>query len=165
MNIRPERAEDTAAIRKILVSAFPSAAEADLVERLRGDGDLALALVAEENAVACGYVSFPRLAVDEGTLIHDAAGLAPVAVTPERQRRGIGGVLIREGHRLLHERGTSLIFVLGDPGYYARFGYDLDTAAPFSSVYAGPYFMALRLSETAPRAGEVRYPAAFDQLS
>ena len=48
VNVRPERAEDAAAIREILVAAFPSAAEADLVERLRRDGDLALALVADE---------------------------------------------------------------------------------------------------------------------
>ena len=58
-----------------------------------------------------------------------------------------------------------MVFVLGDPDYYTRFGFALDLAQPFICVYAGPYFMTLRLSDTAPRAGIVRYPAVFDGLS
>ena len=85
-------------------------------------------------------------------------------MTPDWQRLGIGGALIREGHRLLHAQGYSLIFVLGDPNYYTRQGYDPDLALPFDCVYAGPYFMALRLNESAPKSGKVRYPAAFDEL-
>ena len=164
MNIRPERAEDAAAIREILVAAFPSAAEADLVERLRRDGDLALALVAEESGKLHGYAAFVKLVVDDGERIHRAVGLAPIAVTPLRQRLGVGGALIREAHGLLAARGIPLIFVLGDPDYYTRQGYDPDLALPFDCVYAGPYFMALRLNESAPKHGKVRYPAAFDQL-
>ena len=54
--------------------------------------------------------------------------------------------------------------MLGDPNYYTRQGYDPDLALPFDCVYAGPYFMALRLNESAPKSGKVRYPAAFDEL-
>ena len=61
-------------------------------------------------------------------------------------------------------RGASLVFVLGDPAYYTRFGYCPAAAAAFESTYAGPYFMALRLNEDAPKSGKVRYPAAFDGL-
>ena len=165
MKIRPERAEDAAAIRAILVSAFAASAEAELVERLRCDGDLALALVADQDGELCGYVAFPKLVVEDAGRISDAIGLAPVAVMPDRQRLGVGGALIREGHRLLAERGASLIFVLGDPDYYARFGYNLDAAAPFESIYAGSHFMALRLMQGAPRGGKVRYPAAFAQIA
>ena len=164
MIIRPERAEDAAAIRDILVAAFPSAAEADLVERLRRDGDLALAVVADNDGRVTGYAAFPRLTVENGAGLHAVAGLAPIAVAPEWQRLGVGGALIREGHRLLAGQGYSMVFVLGDPNYYARQGYDADTSLPFDCVYAGPYFMALRLSESAPKHGKVRYPAAFDQL-
>jgi len=53
--------------------------------------------------------------------------------------------------------------VLGDPAYYARFGFDLAAARSFDSHYSGTHFMVLRLSENAPRGGKVRYPAAFDQ--
>lgn len=164
MIIRSARDDDAPTIRTILVAAFAGGAEADLVDRLRADGDLALALAAEDGGL-CGCVAFPKLMVDDDGRTHDAAGLAPIAVMPGRQQQGIGGALVRRGHRLLAARGVSLIFVLGDPAYYARFGYSRDAAAAFESAYAGLYFMALRLNEKAPKSGKVRYPAAFDGLS
>lgn len=163
MTVRPAREADAPAIRRLLIAAFGGEAEADLVDRLRAVDDLALALVAEDDGVS-GYAGFPRLTVDEDGRTCDAAGLAPLAVMPGRQKQGIGSALIREGHRLLAQRGCPLVFVLGDPGYYTRFGYDLAAAAPFASPYTGPHFMALRLNENAPRVGKVRYPAAFDGL-
>src|SRR5258708_3949613 len=60
--------------------------------------------------------------------------------------------------------GIPLASWRGDPNYYTREGYDPDLALPFDCAYAGPYFMALRLNDSAPKAGKVRYPAAFDQL-
>jgi len=163
VNIRRERPEDAAAIREVLVAAFGQPDEADLVERLRHDGELVLALVADEGGVR-GHVAFPRLRVENDDGAHDAVGLAPIAVAPSWQRRGIGSALIAAAHRLLAASGESLSFVLGDPAYYTRFGYDVATAAPFRSAYAGAHFMALRLEAGAPRDGNLRYPAAFDDL-
>jgi len=160
--VRPARGDDAPAIAEMLTAAFSGKAEADLVERLRADGDLVLALAADDNVR--GYVAFPRLRVEDAAGAHDVVGLAPVAVMPNLQRRGIGSALIREGHRRLIEQGESLIFVLGYPTFYTRFGYSLAAAEPFESAYAGPHFMALRLSESAPVAGKVRYPAAFSDL-
>jgi putative acetyltransferase len=157
--IRPERTDDAAAIRSVLVAAFAGNAEADLVERLRRDGDRVLALVAEQDGAVCGYLGFPHLTVEAAP----AVGLAPLAVAPDIQRRGIASALVREGLRLLAARGEQLVFVLGDPAYYCRFGFDVAEAEPFESPYAGPHFMVLRLSDDAPRGGKVRYPAAFDQ--
>jgi putative acetyltransferase len=157
--IRPERTDDAAVIRGVLVAAFAGNAEADLVERLRRDGDLVVALVAEEGGTVCGYVAFSRSTVQAAP----AVGLAPLAVAPDMQRRGTGGALVREGLRLLAARGEQLVFVLGDAAYYTGFGFDPAAAHPFESAYAGPHFMALRLNENAPRGGQVRYPAAFDQ--
>lgn len=164
MLVRPERADDAAAIRELLVTAFSTAAEADLVEAMRREKDIALSLVAEDEGRLYGYVAFAKLSVEDGARTCRAVGLAPVAVTPLRQRLGIGSVLIREAHGLLAPLGIPLVFVLGDPNYYTRLGYDVDAAAPFESDYAGPYFMALPLSEYAPKRGKVRYPAAFAQL-
>lgn len=164
MIIRPAFAHDIAAIRGVLISAFAGHAEADLVDVLRVEGELVLALVAEQEGGVCGYVAFPRLKILNGAGHVDAVGLAPLAVTPDVQRRGIGSALTREGLRLLAARGEALVFVLGDPVYYARFGFNPEAAAPFVSIYAGPYFMAQRLAGNAPRGGMVRYPAAFDQL-
>ena len=163
MNIRPERSDDAPAIRRILTAAFSGSAEADLVEQLRRDGDLVLSLVADEGEVR-GHVAFPRLRVEDADGARDVVGLAPVAVAHGRQRRGIGSALIRDGHRRLTRQGESLVFVLGDPAWYTRFGYSVAAAAPFDSDYAGAHFMALRLNESAPLAGKVRYPAAFAGL-
>ena len=164
MIVRPERPDDATAVRALLIAAFGGPAEADLVERLRGDGDFMLSLVADDGEIH-GYAGFPRLRVDGALGVRDAAGLAPVAVMPGLQRRGIGSALIREAHRRLAEQGVPLVFVLGDPAYYARFGYSVAGAQPFKSAYASPHFMALPLNADAPQGGEVRYPAAFDQLS
>lgn len=163
MNIRRARGADAPAIRDILMAAFNGDAEALLVERLRAESGLALELVADDRGVF-GYIGFPRLRVDDAQGVFDVVGLAPVAVAPDHQRRGVGSALIREAHRLLAGEGHSLSFVLGDPAYYQRFGYDLAATKPFESVYAGPHFMALRLNDGAPERGKVRYPAAFDQL-
>jgi putative acetyltransferase len=161
VSCRPERGEDAAAIRSILMAAFAGNAEADLVERLRRDGDLVLALVAEEEGTVCGYVAFPRLTVETDDGAHDAVGLAPVGVTPEYQRRGIGSALIRAGHRQLADAGERLVIVLGHPEYYPRFGFSAAAAAAFQAPWSGPAFMALALSPDAPIAGRVSYPRAF----
>jgi putative acetyltransferase len=163
VNIRLERGEDAAAIRHVLVAAFSGNVEADLVEQLRRDGDLALAMVAENDGIQ-GYVASPKLRIEDSEATHDAVGLAPLAVAPDAQKQGIGSALVREAHRRLVAQGCALSFVLGDPSYYARFGYDLALAAPFECAYAGPHFMALRFNDNAPKRGRVRYPAAFDQL-
>jgi putative acetyltransferase len=64
---------------------------------------------------------------------------------------------------MLKQRGEKLVFVLGDPNYYTRFGFDPQAATAFTSDYSGPYFMAYRL-EGAPASGTVRYPPAFARL-
>ncbi len=160
MIVRPERDGDTLAIRHVLIAAFGRTAEADLVERLRRDGDLILSLVADDGDVR-SYAGFPRLSVEDASGTHPAAGLAPVAVVPDLQRRGIGSVLIRAGLRMLADKGVSLAFVLGDPAYYTRFGYSVSAADPFASAYSGPHFMAVQLNADAPQGGIVHYPAAF----
>ena len=163
MKVRRERDGDASAIGDVLIAAFGRETEARLVERLRAECDLALTLVAEERDIF-GYVGFPRLTVDDGQRVYAVVGLAPVAVAPAHQQRGVGSALIHEGHRLLTAQGESLIFVLAAPAYYVRFGYDVATTAPFKSAYSGPHFMALRLNENAPQGGKVSYPAAFADL-
>jgi putative acetyltransferase len=163
--IRPETPSDTGAIRTVLCGAFAREAEADLVERLRTAGDLVLALIAEAtDGRLLGYVAFVRLALHEGGWSDYAAGLAPLAVAPDHQRRGVGSALVREGLAVLKKRGERLVFVLGDPAYYARFGFRAETAASFHAPYGGPHFMALRLTDGKPETGNIRYPAAFDRL-
>ena len=163
--IRPETPADIAAIGAVLGAAFPTAAETGLVERLRSEGELVLALIAaHDRDGTVGYVAFTRLAIDKDSRSDAAVGLAPLAVAPDHQRRGIGSALVREGLATLKGRGERLVFVLGDPAYYGRFGFRAETAAPFRAPYRGPHFMALRLAAGRPESGHIRYPAAFARL-
>ena len=161
-SVRAENRDDFDAIRALLEASFPGPAEANLVDRLRSDGDLLLALLAVDRAGSIiGYAAFPKLILDDDDV---AAGLAPLAVAASFRRRGVGAALVRAGIAALRDFGRPIVFVLGDPSYYRRFGFDAATAAPFDSHYAGPHSMALRLTANAPSGGQVHYPPAFANL-
>jgi putative acetyltransferase len=162
--IRTEQPGDAAELRRVLEAAFGGTAEVDLVDRLRRDCDIALSLVAVADGNIIGHVAFPRLVLKMSDRRVPVCGLAPLAVQPDRQRQGIGSMLVREGLSRLADRAEALVFVLGDVGYYRRFGFDTDAAAKFQSAYAGPHFQVLRLSPSAPSSGALRYPGAFDDL-
>jgi putative acetyltransferase len=163
--IRPERAGDEAAIRQILDEAFAGPVEGELVERLRANGDLVLALVALQADKIVGYVAWPRLWIQTPRDEYKAIALAPLAVTPSTQRSGVGLALVHEGLAQLRELGESIVFVLGDPVYYRRFGFSLEMAKAYESRYAGDHFMALKLTATVRDDGRLSYPAAFDDLT
>lgn len=160
MNIRAARPADHSGVREVLLAAFPGPDEADLVEQLRADGDAAIELVAEDKGRIVGHILFSPVEAP-----FRALALAPVAVVAERHGQGIGSALIAAGHSIALEQGWDAVFVLGEPEYYRRFGYDPALAAGFASPYAGPCFMALALEGDLPeRKGEVRHAPAFAGL-
>jgi putative acetyltransferase len=163
--IRPEQPGDTTAIGELLDAAFSGPVEARLVERLRATGNLPLALVAVQSKAIVGYAGWPRLSIETAQGTHPAVGLAPLAVSPPLQGGGVGSALTNAGLTQLRERGESLVFVLGDPAYYQRFGFSLEAARAYESIYAGDHFMALQLAAHAPKTGFVRYPAPFHSLT
>lgn len=162
LRLTEEVAGHAGTIAGLIRAAFGGKDEARLVEGLRADGAVVAELAALEDGQAVGHVLFSALRAAPATLA--VAALAPVAVTPERQRVGIGGVLIRAGLELCRERRIEAVAVLGDPAYYARFGFSRETARAFSSVYQGPHFMALELRAGALAGGKwtLTYPRAFD---
>ena len=165
VGIRDAVPADADAIRAIHLAAFPDATEADLVEQLQRDGDGVLSLVADQEGRVVGHILISRMtAAGDGHTLR-AVGLAPVAVLPELQRQGIGGRLINSAIERLRAAGVEIVFLVGEPEYYRRFGFDAATAAPFASPYAGDYFLALMLQEAElPQSGRADYAPAFAGL-
>lgn len=162
--IRPAQPEDRAAIREVEERAFGRPDEADLVERLVADGDAVVELVAERHGDIRGHVLFSRLQVEDGGRRIAAVALAPVAVSPDHQREGIGSELVAEGHLRLMGAHEKLSVVLGDPAYYQRFGYSHERASGFESEYQGEALQAIAFEEDAPATGRLVYPPAFGGL-
>src|ERR1700675_908754 len=92
MIIRPEQLADRPAVRTVVGAAFPMPAEAQLVDQLRAEGDAEISLVAVDDDVIVGHVMFSRMTAE-----FRALGLGPVAVLPDRQRSGVGSLLITQG--------------------------------------------------------------------
>ena len=164
VQVRTAVQADRDAIRAVHLAAFPTAVEADLIEALARDGDLAISLVAEAEGAVVGHIVLSPMQVRADGVAVFAFGLGPVAVLPERQGAGVGAALIEAGVAAAKASGAALLFVLGDPAYYGRFGFDPAEAATFASPYAGPYFMALRLSGERAAAGNADYAPAFAEL-
>jgi putative acetyltransferase len=159
LKIRGETALDRGAIRALHLCSFPTADEADLVERLRDEGDVVFSLVAEVADCLAGHVLFSRM-----TAPFPALGLAPVAVFPEWRGQGMAARLIEAGLAMAGANWDA-VFVLGEPAYYGRFGFEVAAAQGFQSPYAGPYFMVRALKSQLPAAdGRVDYPKAFAAL-
>ena len=165
-DIRPAEPGDAAAIRGVLRAAFPTAAEADLVDALERDGDAIVSLVADRGGGIVGHVLLSRMRVTGDGRACRAVGLGPVAVVPGFQGGGIGAGLIEAALGIARATGEEIAFVLGEPDYYRRFGFSAKVAAPFASPYAGPYFMALALPPgfVPPASGDAAYAPAFSEL-
>lgn len=164
--IRGERPDDADAIREILVAAFGGEAEARLVDRLRATGKIACALVAEEKGRVLGYVVFSTIAAGENQA--PAMALAPIAVMPAFQRLGIGSALASAGLERLRQERVQRVLVVGDPAYYARFGFVPASRFGLKCPFPAPEdaFMAIELQPGAFNgvSGMVRYGHEFDDL-
>lgn len=155
--VRAEGPDDVDAIHAVLTAAFGRPDEADLVRALRADPAWTFGLVADDAGTITGHIAFTRVLIDQTP----ALALAPLAVRPEDQGRGIGSALVRAGLDGARSTGTSAVIVLGDPGYYGRFGFEpaarWGISGPFGEI---PEFQALVLHPPAP-LGHVRYAAPF----
>jgi putative acetyltransferase len=159
--VRPETLADVTAIRDVHVSSFPTIDEARLVEALRANGRLSLSFVAGESEAIVGHVAFSPVTLSG---VAGGSGLAPLAVLPSFRRRGIGEALIRDGLIGAERAGFRFVVVLGEPGYYGRFGFQPASRWGLRDEYeGGAAFQALELRPAAlPAAGGlVRYAPEF----
>ena len=166
MRVRPETAADLAAIREVNRLAFVGEDEARLVDALRDGGFVRVSLVAEEDGQVVGHILFSDLPVVTPGGVVPALSLAPMAVIPSHQRRGIGSMLVREGLRACALGEHLAVVVVGYPEFYPRFGFSPKMAERLKSPYSGPAFMAVELMPGALEGveGEVRYPPPFAGL-
>ena len=163
MVIRYEDADDRSAVRAVNEQAFEHPDEADLIEGVRREGAVLLSLVAVEREQVVGHILFSRMWIDTADQSVAAVALAPVAVLPAHQRRGIGGALIDSGLAHLRDRGEEIVIVLGHPEYYQRFGFSTERAEGLESPFPRHAYMAMELrgGALAGIRGKVRYAAAF----
>ncbi len=161
VSIRKVERGDQPAIHALLEQAFENPEEADLVDALRADGDMALELVADLDGRIVGHVAFSVVEAPVWAL-----ALAPLSVAPGYQRRGFGKQLLTEGVKQVSAKGWEAVFVLGDPAYYERFGFSRKIAEVFNSPYEGDHFMALELKPGCleKQHGNIRHASAFRKL-
>lgn len=169
LTVREVTSADEAAVRDLLIAAFPSDMEARLVHTLRHCGALVLEQVAvDTDGRVAGHVAYSRVTsagIGAGQAMQIVC-LAPVSVWPDRQKSGIGSSLIRASLEKLRQSGEDLVLVLGPPGYFPRFGFDAGLARKVQGPYAGAAFMALALSEAGSRdlPIEVAFATPFEEF-
>jgi putative acetyltransferase len=168
IKIREERAEDIATIRRINIEAFGRPLEANLVEMLRTNGGVLLSLVATYGGQVAGHILYSPVTAGSGEKKITGAGLGPMAVLPEYQRRGIGGKLIEFGVKRLRQSGCPFIVVLGQADYYPRFGFRPASEYGLKCEWSVPdnAFMALALDESkiGGLSGLAKYRAEFSSV-
>lgn len=119
MNIRFEQPGDIEKIREVNLQAFETETEANLVEALRNADVELISLVAEENGEVIGHILFSPVILGDLKIM----GLAPMAVLPDRQNKGVGTELVNAGLQDCEKAGYEAVVVLGHAGYYPRFGF------------------------------------------
>ncbi len=158
--IRPEQPKDIPIIHALNALAFPTDAEARLVDALRANGRAIYSFVAvDEQDTVLGHVLYSPVTTP---LPSHGLGLAPVAVQPELQGQGVGSKLIRASLTEIKADGYDFIVLLGYPEYYHRFGFQTASAFGLQNEYgADEEFMVLNLSGREFPRGVVQYSAEF----
>jgi HAD superfamily hydrolase (TIGR01509 family) len=168
LDIRPETPADIPAIHLVEQLAFDRPAEADLVDLCRQRGKVSLSLVAVRAGRISAHVMFTPVTLEPRQDGLRGLGLGPIAVLPEFQRNGIGSRLMQAGLEMCREQEYAFIVLLGDPHYYARFGFTPARNFGLSSEYGdGDEFQVLELTPgvLAGASGQVRYVPEFKETN
>jgi len=168
VNIRTEQESDRKGIEHILHQAFGSDNEAHLVDRLRESAIPLHSLVAEVDKIIVGHILFSPVTLADATTTKSIAGLAPMAVLPTWQNKGLGSKLVEAGLGECKKAGYDAVVVLGHPRFYAHFGFIQSVAYNIQSEYDVPAeaFMIKPLTEEALAGckGTIKYHQAFNEL-
>lgn len=167
LELRPESGQDIPGIRAVETAAFSRPAEARLVEQARQHGRVSLSMVAVEQGSLVGHVLLTPLSSENGSIPTGGLGLGPLAVAPEAQGKGVGARLVRAALERARSMGHGFVVLLGDPAYYARFGFKPGRSLGLTSDYgSGDEFQALelRVGALAGADGRVHYIPEFGEL-
>ena len=163
IKVRKEASADALAIEAVTIAAFREAThtshtEQFIVGALRHSGQLAVSLVAEKNGSIIGHVAVSPVVLSDDT--PGWFGLGPISVSPEHQGQGTGSLLMEHALAELRVSGAAGCVVLGDPAYYARFGFNAEATLVLPGVPA-EYFLAMSFSGYLP-SGKVTYHESFE---
>ncbi len=122
IEIRESLPSDIASIEKLYPDAFPDEDLLPLVRELLREEPIVLSLVGIVARALVGHVIFTTCSIAGRT--DNVALLGPLAVALAYQRQGIGNSLVREGLQRLENAGMTQVYVLGDPAYYERVGFE-----------------------------------------
>jgi len=170
--IRQETKADHDSVFQLIQSAFKEEEYSDhkeqfLVDRLRASNAYipSLSLVATHQEKIVGYILLTKIHIDNGTTLFDALALAPVAVLPAFQHKGIGSQLILQSHTIAKDLGFERIILLGHADYYPRFGYqktsDYNIQLPFDAPPENCMILSLIENGLQDVSGTVVYSKSF----
>jgi predicted N-acetyltransferase YhbS len=145
LKLRQESSEDFEKVFRIIESAFKNEAYSDnkeqfLVKKLRSSDAFIpeLSIVAEDDGKIVGHILLTKIKIKNDQRAFESLALAPVSVMPIYQKKGIGGQLIKEAHKIAKVLGYKSIVLLGHETYYPKFGYELarnyDIKIPFDAA-------------------------------
>jgi predicted N-acetyltransferase YhbS/catechol 2,3-dioxygenase-like lactoylglutathione lyase family enzyme len=163
VEVRPERGDEAVAIRRLVQDVFLSSAQARLIDRLRHDGDILVALVATADRSVLGTAVFSCLSIVTRGKTVEAAVLAPLAVHRDHRGLGIGSALVNKGLQICTEHGKNAVIAFGSPLYYTRLGFSAELANTLKSKHSPPDVTAIELTPGALRHPKttVKYPSPF----
>jgi putative acetyltransferase len=124
LTIRDESIDDVYGVQWVNSEAFETMTEAELVDALRENDAISVSMVADLDGRIVGHILFSEVAIGKHPFSPLTLGLAPMAVLPEMQNRGIGSMLVREGLERCRQLGAEVVIVLGHPHFYPRFGFE-----------------------------------------
>ena len=168
-DIRPEAPEDVSAIHHVNKQAFGQEDEAKLIDRLRDRGVLAISLVAVQLGEIAGHIAFSPVRTEAENSSFEAIALAPMAVLPAYQRKGIGSQLVRSGLEECRHLGHEIVVVVGHPNYYPRFEFVPAKTQGLQCEFEVPdeawMVLELRAPALAGRRGTVRFQPEFKEAT
>ncbi len=161
LTVRREMPGDVQAIRHVNDQAFGRENESGLIDKLRERGVLTISLVAIQDGEIVGHISFSPVVVESEDSSFEAISLAPMAVLPMYQSKGIGSQMVQAGLEECRRLGHEVVVVLGHPDYYPRFGFVVAGPKGIDCEFEAPEeaWMVLELREgaLAGRRGVVRF--------